>query len=676
MSTEYTGPDGKPWVPPTADELIAKGSAAVKTEFLRPVPPLEDKAAVVDDDKAEAGKRGDGGSDKKRTGKSRRALAKEKKAARESGADLCSAFSKGACTFGDKCRYSHNVDSYLRTKQPDLPGTCPFIAAGKDRCPHGIMCRYLGTHPPTPDTEENKLLPALTPEAAQELEARNATPGVNDGVLELPVPSTPGDPFGPDDEVNQFCGWLKVKLRKGQVRFDKSDAVLKTLGVKSSWRYGKEGDDKLKAKYGEKKDGGKAPEAAGEEKKEEDQTAEEATRDDDDEGGGKRSKIDPDAGAEGVDIKPRPAEKKTIDFSGKLYLAPLTTTGNLPFRRVCKRYGVDITCGEMAMATNLLQGHPAEWALLRRHPSEDIFGAQVCGGYSDSMSRCMQLLEDEVVSKGGLDFIDVNMGCPIDLVCNKGAGSMLLEKPTRMEQLVRASAPLLSCPLTLKTRMGYFDNKRVAHEIIPKMADWGLAGMTLHGRSRQQRYSRLADWDYINQCARASPIPVIGNGDVFNYHDYVKNVEGQGVATCMIARGALIKPWIFTEIKERRDWDISATERLDMLKDYAAFGLEHWGADARGVANTRRFLLEWLSFLHRYVPVGLLERLPVGIHQRPPNYVGRSDLETLLSSPNSDDWVKITTMLLGPTPDNFSFQPKHKSNAYSKDSKDVDQVQG
>jgi hypothetical protein len=61
MSTEYTGPDGEPWVPPTADELIAKGSAAVKTEFLRPVPPLEDKAAVVDDDKAEAGKRGDGG---------------------------------------------------------------------------------------------------------------------------------------------------------------------------------------------------------------------------------------------------------------------------------------------------------------------------------------------------------------------------------------------------------------------------------------------------------------------------------------------------------------------------------------------------------------------------------------------------------------------------------------
>ncbi|KAJ1998074.1 tRNA-dihydrouridine synthase 3 [Coemansia sp. S85] len=132
----------------------------------------------------------------------------------------------------------------------------------------------------------------------------------------------------------------------------------------------------------------------------------------------------------------------------------------------------------------------------------------------------------------------------------------------------------------------------------------------------------------------------------------------------MIGRGALVKPWVFKEIEERRVWDISATERLDMMKEFARFGLEHWGTDSQGVNATRRYLLEWQSFLHRYIPAGILEVLPQRMNDRPPAFVGRNDLETLMASSQARDWIKISEMILGPTPEGFTFVPKHKSNSY------------
>ena len=151
---------------------------------------------------------------------------------------------------------------------------------------------------------------------------------------------------------------------------------------------------------------------------------------------------------------------------------------------------------------------------------------------------------------------------------------------------------------------------RVPHQ------SYACTGVKIHGRSRLQRYSRVAKWDYIAKVAGSqSPdlqqIPVIGNGDIFSYTDYeekilnqINNGEEGGNAnnllpTAMLGRGALIKPWLPTEIKERRHWDISASERFDMLKDFVKFGLEQWGSDQQGLNQTRRFLLEWLSFLHR-----------------------------------------------------------------------------
>lgn len=111
----------------------------------------------------------------------------------------------------------------------------------------------------------------------------------------------------------------------------------------------------------------------------------------------------------------------------------------------------------------------------------------------------------------------------------------------------------------------------------------------------------MADWDYIEKCAKtAYPIPVYGNGDILSFDDYQRIQDTyNSIYGVTIGRGALIKPWIFTEIKEKKLIDISSTERFEILKKYSKYGLEHWGSDTRGVETTRRFMLEWISFLHR-----------------------------------------------------------------------------
>jgi len=353
---------------------------------------------------------------------------------------------------------------------------------------------------------------------------------------------------------------------------------------------------------------------------------------------------------------------KKIDWKNKLYLAPLTTVGNLPFRRICKEFGADITCSEMVLSSSLLQVHHQEWALTKRHETEDIFGIQVCGNNPYMLSKSAQVLQENV----DMDFLDLNLGCPLDQIYKQGAGSGLLLRSKKLEVCLKSMRTVLDVPLTLKTRSGVNKDQNVVHDLIPMFKDSGVSLITIHGRSRDQRYTKLADWNYVNECAKiASPVQVFSSGDIMSYEDYIDSKQQfPDITGAMIGRGALIKPWIFKEIKENRHWDISSNERLEILKRFVKYGLEHWGSDTRGVETTRKFLLEWLSFCYRYIPVGILERVPQKVNERPPNYKGRDDLETLMASGNCADWIEISKMLLGPVPDRFHFLPKHKANSW------------
>ena len=186
-------------------------------------------------------------------------------------------------------------------------------------------------------------------------------------------------------------------------------------------------------------------------------------------------------------------------------------------------------------------------------------------------------------------------------------------------------------------RVGWSRKNFNAHLIAEAAQKWALdapaptanalAYVAVHGRTRQARYTKQADWDYIQQVCSvvtsaslpsgSSTVPIIGNGDVFSYTDWERNLmiseEKMQMAKLLLGRqrafslAALSSNHGFLpRSKKGRHWDISASERLDILKSFAKYGLEHWGSDPTGVARCRRFLLEWLSFMYRYVPVGLL----------------------------------------------------------------------
>ncbi|CEG66234.1 hypothetical protein RMATCC62417_02849 [Rhizopus microsporus] len=533
------------------------------------------------------------------------------------------------CKIGEKCRFSHDLEAYLAAKPADIGNRCiNFDLFGK--CSYGYKCRFLSAH-----LDENKKLIVDEKKMA-----------------ENNVYTT-----------NGISHETQVALNRSKYKFPRTEAYMATVKVEIAEEQAMKDANALKRKL---------QSSSEEQKGIKKQKSDESTDSEDDEFFDASSEftnvsIEPAAVEASTSQEDKPIGpidlkyKKIIDFRNKTYLAPLTTVGNLPFRRVCKEYGVDITCGEMALAFNLLQGQQSEWALTKRHKSEDIFGIQICGSKVEQVTKACEVLNNEV----DVDFIDLNMGCPIDLVFKQGAGSALLDARGRMFKILRGMQTVTDIPITAKFRMGIKDNYPIADRVVPKLEELGIALGSLHGRSRAQRYTRKADWEYIGTMKQlTNSMPLYGNGDIMSFEDYNRCKEISGVDGVMIGRGALIKPWIFDEIKNQRHYDISANERFDMLKRFCDYGLEHWGSDSQGVNITRRFFCEWQSFLYRYIPVGILERPPQRMNERPPPFQGRNDLETLMASPLASDWVKLSELFLGPAPEDFKFVPKHKANSF------------
>jgi tRNA-dihydrouridine synthase 3 len=312
-------------------------------------------------------------------------------------------------------------------------------------------------------------------------------------------------------------------------------------------------------------------------------------------------------------------------LTGAVVMAPMTKGSNLPYRRLCVELGARVTVSEMTLARRLKQKRNSEFALIRRFPGEPFFGVQLAGCKPEEVAWAAALAEAR-----GADFIDINLGCPIDYFTAKGLGASLGRQPNRIRRIVEAmKSAVTRVPITVKIRLGWNDESRNYLQQARAAVDGGADAIFVHGRTRNARYRHAADWDAIGEIVAAVPVPVVGNGDLL-FPEHIGAARARsGCAGVMVARAALIKPWIFGEA-DAGYRDISDRERVAIYRRYATLAREHWGDDEYGLTRVRTFIKWHLDFWCRYMPRGADGAFPT-MQRREAASAPRSALDALLA---------------------------------------------
>lgn len=232
-----------------------------------------------------------------------------------------------------------------------------------------------------------------------------------------------------------------------------------------------------------------------------------------------------------------------VQMENPFVLAPMAGVTDLPFRTLCKEQGAGLICMEMVSAKAISFHNKNTEALMEINPSEHPVSLQLFGSEPELMAEVAKSIEERP-----FDILDINMGCPVPKVVNNGEGSALLKKPDLIVEIVKKVSSAIKKPLTVKVRIG-FENETVdIVEIAKRVEDAGAAAIAVHGRTRQQYYSGVADWDAIRRVKEAVSIPVIGNGDVDSPKKAEALIKETGCDAVMIGRAVRGNPWIFREM--------------------------------------------------------------------------------------------------------------------------------
>jgi tRNA-dihydrouridine synthase B len=227
----------------------------------------------------------------------------------------------------------------------------------------------------------------------------------------------------------------------------------------------------------------------------------------------------------------------------KVLLAPMAGTSDKPFRMICREQGAALTTSEMVvMQKHLLNTKKSKHRLDFRSEQSPI-SIQIAGSESEELAEsAKQALEF------GADIIDINMGCPAKKVCNKAAGSALMQNEKLVEDIIKSVVNAVNIPVTLKMRTGWDEENKNAPTIAKIAEDNGITMLAIHGRTRTQKYNGNAEYDTVKKIKGIVSIPVVANGDITSAEKAKKVLDYTGADAVMLGRATQGNPWLVGQI--------------------------------------------------------------------------------------------------------------------------------
>ena len=232
-------------------------------------------------------------------------------------------------------------------------------------------------------------------------------------------------------------------------------------------------------------------------------------------------------------------------------LAPMAGVSNAPFRTICLDNGSGFVTTEEIDSISLVYNKSERTRLITAFSEyENPIAMQLLGCDSESLTESSKILQDL-----GASIIDINMGCPVPKITKKGKGAALMKDITQTAKLIKSIRNITKIPLTVKIRSGWDENNINAVEFSKMLESEGVDGITVHPRSRSQRYEGNSKWSIIKQVVDSIKIPVTGNGDVKSYDDAKRMIEFTKCKSVMIGRGAIGNPWVFNKSLEELSYE-------------------------------------------------------------------------------------------------------------------------